>query len=49
MRPDVLEGKIRDAIEAELDADAFNAEVAREDEETENIAALKARIETFLQ
>lgn len=44
LRPDILERKIKDAIEAELDIDAFNQEVERHNEEFNKLNNLKKRV-----
>ena len=47
LRPDVLERKIKVAIEAELDIDAFNNEVEKHDEEVDKLNNLKERVIKF--
>jgi len=44
LRPDILERKIKDAIEAELDIDAFNQEVEKHNEEFDKLNNLKKRV-----
>jgi hypothetical protein len=48
LRPDVLEGKIRKAIEGELDARAFNIEVKKHDTEIDKLNKLRQKIKTFV-
>lgn len=47
LRPDVLERKIKDAIEAELDIDAFNQEVEEHNKELDELNILKQRVVEF--
>jgi hypothetical protein len=48
LRPDVLEGKIRNAIESELDMDIFNAQVRKKEVEIDMLNRLKKQIETLV-
>lgn len=48
LRPDVLERKIKKAIEHEIDIDAFNAEVGREAIELDKLTELKQRVENII-
>jgi hypothetical protein len=48
LRPDVLEQKIRSAIESELDIDAFNQEVEKNNSEFELLDRLKNDVEVFM-
>jgi hypothetical protein len=48
LRPDVLEQKIKEAIESELDVDAFNTELDRHNEEIKKIDLLKTKVMTFI-
>ena len=48
LRPDVLEQKIRNAIEKELDVDTFNAEIYKHRNELEKLDLLKSRVEAFV-
>ncbi len=48
LRPDVLEQKIRSAIESELDIDAFNQEVEKNNSELELLDMLKNDVEVFM-
>jgi hypothetical protein len=47
LRPDILEQKIRDAIEAELDIEAFNNEVRKHNEEIDKLNNLKKKVLGF--
>jgi len=47
LRPDILERKITDAIEAELDIEAFNHEIEKHKEEIDKLNNLKQSIVTF--
>lgn len=47
LRPDILERKITDAIEAELDIDAFNNEVEKYNEEVDKLNTLKKEVVEF--
>ena len=47
LRPDILERKIRDAIKAEIDIDAFNNEVEKHNEEIDTLNNLKKRVMEF--
>ena len=49
LRPDVLERKIREAIEAELDIGAFNKEVSKYRSELNKINVLKGKVDTFIK
>lgn len=49
LRPDVLEQKIRSAIEDELNAEAFNQEVERNNSEFELLDKLKNDVEVFMK
>jgi hypothetical protein len=44
LRPDVLEQKIKDAIEEELDIDCFNAEVEKHNAELKALDLLKTKV-----
>ncbi len=44
LRPDILEQQIEDAIDSEMDIDAYNTEVERHNMEIKEIAVLKERI-----
>ena len=44
LRPDILERKIKDAIEAELDIDAFSQEVEKHNEEFDKLNNLKKKV-----
>ncbi|MCR4321302.1 MAG: hypothetical protein NUV74_13320 [Candidatus Brocadiaceae bacterium] len=48
LRPDVLESKIKDAIEDEIDIDAFNTEVEEQNGEFDKLNTLKERVEEFV-
>lgn len=48
LRPDVLEQKIRSAIESELDIDAFNQEVEKNNSELELLGRLKNDVDVFM-
>jgi len=48
LRPDVLEQKIRDAIEAELDIETFNAEVDIHKGELQKLVLLKSEVDSFI-
>lgn len=48
LRPNVLEQKIRSAIESELDIDAFNQEVEKNNSELELLGRLKNDVEVFM-
>jgi len=48
LRPDVLEQKIKDGIEAELDIGAFNNEVERSNDELERLDLLKNEVVSFV-
>jgi hypothetical protein len=48
LRPDILEGKIKDAIEAEIDIDAFNNEVERHNEEFLKLNIFKQKVVNFI-
>lgn len=47
LRPDILERKIKDAIEAEIDIEAFNNEVEKHNEELDKLNNLKKRVMRF--
>lgn len=47
--PNVLERKIKKAIETELDIDAFNKEIAKYNSELKKISVLKERTDTFIK
>lgn len=47
LRPDVLERKIKDAIEAELDIETFNSEVRKHNEEIEELNKFKEKVMEF--
>lgn len=49
LRPDVLVEKIKDAIEYELDVDAFNYEVDLHNAEIERLNIMKCEVETFIK
>lgn len=49
LRPDVLEQKIKDAIEAELDIRLFNIEVDQHNEEIEKIGQIKTKVKKYFQ
>lgn len=49
LRPDILEGKIRDAIETELDIKAFNKEVRRANLERSKLEKIKGKAEDFVR
>jgi len=48
LRPDVLEKKIKDAIEGAIDIDAFNEEVERHNEESEQLDKLRTGVLNFI-
>ncbi len=48
LRPDVLEGKIRDAIESELDIEAFNFEIQQQNREVDLLKSLRDRVISFM-
>jgi len=48
LRPDVLIDKIKEAIEAELDIDAFNSEIEKHNSELDKLNGLKMAVETFV-
>lgn len=48
LRPDVLESKIKAAIEDELDIDAFNTEVDEEKNEFDLLNSLKCKVSDFV-
>lgn len=48
LRPDVLEGKIRDAINKELDINAFNNQVEMHNSDVNKLNILKTNVENFL-
>lgn len=48
LRPDVLESKIKNAIEDEIDIDAFNAEVEEQNDEIDKLNTIKERVTDFL-
>lgn len=48
LRPDILEGKIKDAIEAEIDIDAFNNEVEKHNEEFDKLNIFKQKVVNFI-
>lgn len=48
LRPDILEKKIKNAIEKELDMKLFNKEKEEEEEERENLRDLKKEIKKYL-
>ena len=47
LRPDILERKIKDAIEAELDIDAFDNEVEKHNDEVDKLNIFKQRVVEF--
>jgi len=49
LRPDILEGKIRKAIDSELDAKAFRREVATHRREIDKLDQLKEEVEEFIE
>lgn len=49
LRPDILEGKIKNGIEVELDIDLFNIEVGIQDEEAHKLKQMKAKAERFFR
>jgi hypothetical protein len=49
MRPGILEGRIKQAIEAELDAPAFDKEVRRERRELGELKKIKRKTEAFIK
>jgi hypothetical protein len=49
LRPDILEGKIKNGIEVELDIDLFNIEVGKQDEEAHKLKQMKAKAERFFR
>jgi len=48
LRPDILEEKIKEAIEAELNVDAFNEEVGNQNDDMRNLDLLKSKVEVFI-
>lgn len=48
LRPDILEGKIKGAIEGELDAKAFNIEVRQHNTELDKLNELRQRAQAFI-
>ncbi|MCK6467077.1 MAG: hypothetical protein L6Q53_02615 [Candidatus Brocadia sinica] len=48
LRPDILESKIKDAIEGELDIEAFNSEVEKYKSELDLLNNLKNRVSEFV-
>jgi hypothetical protein len=48
LRPDILEDKIKKAIEKELDIQAFNDEVLLSNKEFDMLSLLKNKVETFM-
>jgi hypothetical protein len=48
LRPDILVNKVKTAIEAELDLDAFNAEGEEHNSEAKKLALLKKSVKLFL-
>lgn len=48
LRPDVLERKIRKAIEAELDINAFNKEVEKHNNELKKLSILKNKVDAYI-
>lgn len=48
LSPDVLERKIRKAIEDELDIGAFNKEVKKHNIELKKLSTLKSKVDTFI-
>jgi len=49
LRPDILERKIKDAIEGEIDAGAFNKELRRANLELRKLKEIKAKTEAFIR
>jgi hypothetical protein len=49
LRPDILEEKIKNGIEVELDIDLFNIEVGIQDEEAHKLKQMKAKAERFFR
>lgn len=48
LRPDILEDRIKEAIEWELDIDAFNAEADRHNSELDKLNELKQKVGAFI-
>ncbi len=48
LRPDILEAKIKEAIERELDAGAFNAEIHKQAPELDKLNELKKKVEKVI-
>ena len=49
LRPDVLERKIKKAIEAELDIDTFNKEVGKYNSELKKLSILKGKVDAYIK